>query len=92
MSTSGASYRAEDFSRRGQDIYERNIRPALRPEDEDQFVAIDIESGSYEIDQDDFAATERLLARHPEAQIWLARVGQRAAYRIGGGLVSGGRE
>ncbi len=84
MSTSRAVYSSEEFSRRGQEVYDRNIQPNLRPDDQDRFVAIDIESGSYEIDWDDFAATERLLAKRPDAQIWLARVGQRAAYRIGG--------
>ena len=62
MSTSPALYSPEEFSRRGQEIYDREVRPNLRPNDDDQFVAIDIESGSYEIDPDDFAATERLLA------------------------------
>ncbi len=92
MSASKARYTSEEFSQRGKEIYERDVRPALRPEDEDRFVAIDIESGDYEIDRDDFAATERLLIRHPDAQIWLARVGQRAAYRIGGRLTPGGTE
>jgi hypothetical protein len=83
MSTGPALFSPEEFSRRGQEIYDREIRPNLRPDDNDQFVAIVIESGSYEIDRDDFAATERLLAKRPDARIWLARVGQRAAYRIG---------
>ncbi len=87
-----ARYSREEFARRGQEIYERVIRSALRPEDEDKFVAIDIESGSYEMDRDDRAATERLLVRQPNAQIWLIRVGQRTAYRIGGRLASGGKE
>jgi len=86
MSTSTSQYSPDEFSRRGQEIYDREIRPNVRPDDNDRFVAIDIESGSYEIDPDDFAATERLLAKRPDAQIWLARVGQRAAYRIGGAL------
>ena len=92
MSASKALYSPEEFARRGQEIYDRDIRPVLRPEDEDQFVAIDIESGSYEMDRNDFAATERLLARYPDAQIWLARVGQRAAYRIGGCSAHGDTE
>ena len=36
----------------------------------------------YEVDADDYTATERLLRRNPDAQIWLVRVGHRAAYRI----------
>ena len=72
----------DEFDRRGQQIYEREIRPALRPQDHGKFLAIDIESGGYEIDQDDRTATDRLLAHHSDAQIWLMRVGQPAAYRI----------
>lgn len=82
----------QKMERRGNEIHEHDIRPALRPENEDQFVAIDIDSRSYEFDRDDFAATDHLLARRPDAQIWLARVGQCAAYRIGGRLVPDGAE
>jgi hypothetical protein len=84
-----AAYDSEEFCRRGKEIYDRDVRPALRPEDDNKFVAIDIESGGYEIDGDDYAATERLLTRHPQAQIWLARVGQPAAYRMGGRFAPG---
>ena len=80
-------YSKEDFARRGQAIYERDIRPHLKAGDEGKFVAIDIETGAYEMDGDDYRATERLLTRSPTAQIWLLRVGHRAAYRIGGGPV-----
>ena len=76
-------YSKEEFARRGQDIYERTICPRIEAGNEGKFVAIDIETGAYEIDSDDYTATERLLAREPDAQIWLLRVGHRAAYRIG---------
>jgi hypothetical protein len=92
MATGAARYSREEFARRGQEIYERDVRPALRPGDEGKFVAIDIESADYEVDRDDYAATERLLSRHPDAQTWLAQVGQRAAYRLGARSDSGGVE
>ncbi|MBI3248260.1 MAG: hypothetical protein HYZ50_17275 [Deltaproteobacteria bacterium] len=76
-------YSKEEFARRGQEIYDRAIRPRVEAGNEGKFVAIDIETGAYEIDTDDYTATERLLARQPDAQIWLLRVGYRAAYRIG---------
>lgn len=76
-------YSKEEFARRGQEIYDRAIRPCIEAGSEGKFVAIDIETGAYEIDADDYTATERLLARTPDAQIWLLRVGYRAAYRIG---------
>jgi hypothetical protein len=77
-------YSKDELTQRGQIIYTRDIRPHLTAEDEGKFVAIDIETGAYEIDRDDYTVTERLLDRHPRAQIWLLRVGHRTAYRIGG--------
>ncbi len=76
-------YSKQEFARRGQTIYERDIRPNLKDDSDGKFVAIDIETGAFEIDRDDYAATARLLARHPRAQTWIVRVGHRAAYRIG---------
>lgn len=38
---------------------------------------------TYEVERDDYTVTEWLLARYPNAQIWLLRVGHRTAYRIG---------
>ena len=75
-------YSKDEFAQRGQDIYDRTIRPRMTADDEGKFVAIDIETGVYEMDRDDYTATERLLARQPDAQIWLLRVGQRTAYRL----------
>jgi hypothetical protein len=82
----------EEFARRGRELYERNVLPVLRPDDKDKFVAVDVESGDYEMDRDDYAATERLLSRRPDAQIWLEQVGQRAAYRLGARSASGAEE
>jgi hypothetical protein len=33
-------YRKEEFARRGDEIYERDIGPKLKPNDEDKFVLI----------------------------------------------------
>lgn len=89
MPPTTAFYTPEEFCRRGEAIYDRDVRPTLGLEDDAKFVAIDIESGGFEVAPDDFTATERLLARHPHAQIWLVRVGQRSAYRIGGAFERG---
>ena len=77
---------AED-ERRAEEIYDQHIRAALRPEDEGKYVAIAIESGDFEVDADDYAATGRLLARHPGARLWLMRTGPAAAYRLRGLVV-----
>jgi hypothetical protein len=61
---------------------ERYVQPARRPEDENKFVAIDVDSGDFELDEDDYTAVMRLRNRRPPAEIWLGRVGQPEAYRI----------
>lgn len=76
-------YSKEEFARRGDEIYDREVSPGVGPEDEGKFVVIDIETGAYEIDQDELAASDRLLARVLDAQIWTRRVGSRYARRIG---------
>ena len=73
----------EETARRGDDIYEREIRPRLSPEDEGKFVLIDVESGEYEMDRDEVAASDRLLARRPNARVWMRQVGSRYARRFG---------
>jgi len=72
----------EEIARLGAEIFDRAVRPALRPEDDGRFVAIDIATGDYELDRDDYAAVTRLRQRRPSAEIWLGRVGQPAAYRM----------
>ena len=76
-------YSKEEFARRGDDIYEHTIRPHLARDDEGKFAMIDIETGAYEIDIDEMVASDRLLARCPEAQVWMTRVGSRYARRFG---------
>jgi hypothetical protein len=73
----------EEFAKRGDAIFEKNIRAHLKNEDKDYFVAIDIETGAYEIDPKEIAACDRLRARVPGAQVWLRKVGSRFVRRFG---------
>ena len=83
MATLKPHFSKEEFSRRGDAIYERDIRCIVEPGNEGKFVAIDIETGSYEMDADEIAASDRLLARLPSGQIWIRRVGSRYVRRFG---------
>jgi len=76
-------YSKEEFARRGDEIYERNVRPQIKKSDNGKFVVIDIETGDFEIDTDELAASDRLLARKADAQMWVTRVGSRYARRFG---------
>ena len=69
-------------ARRGQEAFDLHVRPKLRPEDAGKFVTVEIHSGDYEIDADDFEASERLLSRRPGARVWLFRAGFATAYQL----------
>ena len=73
----------DEFAQRGDAIYEREVRPQARAADTGKFVAIDVDTGLYEIDRTELAATDRLLARRPGARVWLRRIGSRYAHRFG---------
>ena len=83
MASTKRRYSKAEFARRGDAIYENEVRPQLKANDEGKFVAIDIESGMYEIAPDELEACDNLRARVPEAQIWMVRVGSRSVHRIG---------
>ena len=84
MVVRGPRYSMEEFARRGDEIYNRDIQPRLKPEDKGKFVDIDIETGQWEMDFDDYAVVGRLYERIPTAQPWLLRVGYRSTYARGG--------
>ena len=77
-------YSKEEFTQRGNRIYEESVRAQVENTYPGDFVAIDIETGVWEVNEDDFTAVERLYARVPDAQPYLIRIGQPTAYRIGG--------
>jgi len=64
-------------------ISERQVRPVLRPEDYGKFVATDVETGGYEMDEDNYAAVARLRSRKPAVETWLMCAGYPTTYRIG---------
>jgi hypothetical protein len=72
----------EELARMGSEVFDLRVRPMLRPEDNGKFVALDVQTGDYEIDEDDYAAVSRLRAHNPAAEAWLIRIGQPAAYRM----------
>jgi hypothetical protein len=73
----------DELATLGRDIFDRQVRPTLRPEDDGKFVAVDVETGDYEIDADDYAAVSRLRTRKPAADVWLMRAGYPTTCRIG---------
>lgn len=79
-----SDYTREEVSERGERIYEQEIKERVEPQENGKFVIIDIETGEYEIDKNDLAATKRALAKRPEAVLFHIRIGHRAATKLGG--------
>jgi hypothetical protein len=84
MAATQPRYDKDEFARRGEAVYECDIRPTIGAANKRDFLAIDIETGAFEVDTDELAASDRLRTRVPNAQIWLRRVGSRFARHFGG--------
>ena len=69
---------------RGKAIYRNRLKELLEPTSRDKLVAIDVESEDYEVADETLDAMDRLLERHPEAQIWVERVGNSGAFKAVG--------
>jgi hypothetical protein len=73
----------DEIAHLAEGVFDAQVRQALRPDDDGKFVAIDVDSGDYEIDEDDHTAVAHLRARKPAAEIWLLCAGYPTTYRIG---------
>jgi hypothetical protein len=79
-------YPKEEFARRGDEIYNRDIRPLVETDqNKGKLVLIDIETGAWEMDADEMTASRRMDARLPDAQVWMVRVGYPYVRRFGAG-------
>jgi len=83
MAANQRRYSKEEFARRGDALVESKVRPNLTAADEDKYVAIDIETGEYELDKNEIRATERLRKRVADPQIWLVHVTLGYLHRFG---------
>jgi hypothetical protein len=73
----------EELAQRGQELYESNIQQQVEAENEGKIVAIDVETGDFEVDETVMGATDRLFERQPDAQPWTIRIGYSAVYHFG---------
>lgn len=71
-----------EVARLGSETFDTVVQPQLLPGDNGKFVAVDIVTGDYEVDADDYTAISRLRKRNPMAEIWLEMAGQPTAYKI----------
>jgi hypothetical protein len=77
-------YSKEEFAQRGDALYETVVRAQIEEGDHGKIVAINLETEAFEVDASEIAACDRLEASHPNAQIWIVRIGSRHVRRFGG--------
>ena len=76
----------EEIARIAEERYRREIRDKVMPQHNGKFLTLDIESGDYEIDEDDLTGEKKLRARHPDGIFFGFRIGYKEAYALSGGL------
>ena len=83
-----SKYSPQQVESRGEQIYEEQIRTSVESGNKGKFVIIDIETGDYEVDEDDLQATKRALAKRPDAVLYGLRIGYPTAYTLGGHITT----
>jgi hypothetical protein len=78
-----SSLTIDQVVRRGQEIYDRQIRAQVEPEHTGKLLVINVETGEFEMDADAVTAAKRAKARFPNAPLFTMRVGYPTAYRLG---------
>lgn len=76
-------YSKEEFARRDNEIYDTQVRSKVEEGNHGKIVAINIETGTFEIADTPMQAVDRLYEREPNAQPWVIRIGHRAVFRFG---------
>lgn len=74
----------EDIGRRARELYDGRIRSLVEPANVGKVIALDIESGDYEVDEAMLPATKRLKRRRPDGVFYALRIGYDAMYALGG--------
>jgi hypothetical protein len=85
MPSNGPRYPKEEYRRRALEQYAK-IKQDVDPGNKGKILAIDIETGEYEIDEDQIEAGERLFARLPDPQVFYFRIGYRAVHSFAGSV------
>jgi len=83
-----ANATVDPIVRRGQEIYEHDIRSKVEEGNKGKLLVINVNTGEYEMDADDLVAAKRAKVRFGDAELFTMRIGYPAAYRIGGHLLA----
>jgi hypothetical protein len=65
----------DEIGQRGEELYQTRIRPTVEPGNKGKILAIDVDTGDYEIGEDDLETAKRLHAKRENANIYILRIG-----------------
>jgi hypothetical protein len=82
MSTNTLRYSPEEFASKGTQIYQGQILPKLDKDFDGKIVAIDIETGEFELAETTLAAAAKMFERLPDAQLWFERIGAEGVHKF----------
>jgi hypothetical protein len=77
-------YSTDEIVARGKEIYEKELKSKLEPQNIGKFLVIDVETGDYEMDDDDLAAALRAYKKKPEGARYEMQIGYATSGTIGG--------
>ena len=80
-------FSTDEIVARGQEIYEQQLRAKLEPQNIGKFLVIDIETGEYEMDEDDLVASLRASRKKPSGARFGMRIGSPTSGTIGNALM-----
>lgn len=78
------TYSNEELGRIAEEIYRRDIRDKVMPQHKGKFLILDIDTGDYEVDENDMRAVHILRARRPDGNLYGLRIGYTTAYTLSG--------
>ena len=84
MTITKPQYSADEAVDRAEEIYHQRLRSQVEAGNLGRYIAIDVDSGEYEMGDDYHAAARVLLNRNPDAALAVLRIGYAAVGRIGG--------
>lgn len=76
-------YSKEEFAQRGEALYQSEVRSQVEEGNHGKIVAIDIETGAFEVADDLLSASKRLLLKVSDPQTWFVRIGHSAVDHFG---------
>jgi len=84
-------YSTDEIVARGKEIYERQLKSQLEPQHIGKYLIIDIETGEYEMDEDDLKAVFRAYQKNPAGARFEMQIGYATSGTIGNALLGAKR-